>query len=374
MSDGPKEIVRPDAPRMWTRCPVCSADLGRNREVEHFQVGDRLAYDPERGRLWVICPKCSRWSLTPLEIRWEALEELERIWERTSAKVRGEKIALARTRSGLRIVRVGTDPAERELAIWRWGTRIRPWRHNLPLVGTAGVVGGAAAGLLIAPQAALLGLGTLAYVGALAALTRLGGGVPVTLDRAGDVTTLSRNEIRNAGMNPADDELGWSIHLERPTYETKPSRFFGQVERTGSRQMRWIEFTGDDALSIARRAFPLLNRRYSREGVIGDAIELVAAAGGPEGYLRHAAAEKPRWVKFAHYPEPLRLSLEMVLFQEEERRALAGELERLEEAWQEAETVAGIHDSLLPPGGWYQFRRDVRERRGEPRDPGPAGG
>lgn len=359
----------PDAPRMWTHCPVCSGALGRNEEVEHFQVGSHLAYDPERGRLWVICPKCSRWSLTPLEIRWEALEELERIWETLSARVRGETIALGRTRSGLRLVRVGRTPAERELAIWRWGTRIRPWRHNLPLVGTAGVVAGAAAGLVIAPQAALLGLGALGYVGFLSMVAGLSGGVPVPLDRAGDITTVGRAQIRNAGMNPADDELGWSIHLERPVVEYRPSKWLGRVQKSGSQRMEWIEFTGDDAVSIARRAFPLLNRRYSDDRLIGDALEMVDRAGGAEDYLRHAAVRKPRWVRFRHYPEELRLSLEMVLFQEEERRVLEGELEGLEAAWEEAERIAGIHDALLPPEGWDDFRRTVREQGPGDREP-----
>lgn len=358
--DTASEAILPaDAPRMWTRCPVCTAELGRNEEVEHFQVGERLAYDPDRGRLWVICPKCSRWSLTPLEIRWEALEDLERIWEQTSARVQGESIAVARTRSGMRIVRVGRTSAEKELAIWRWGQRTRPWHLNVPLVGTAGVVGGAAAGLLIAPQAALLGLGALGYVAFLKTVAGLAGGVPVPLERAGDITTVGKSLIRNAGMHTTDDELGWSIHLERAVVEYRPSRLFGRQAVSGSQRMEWIEYTGDDAVSIARRAFPLLNRRYSDERLVGDAVELVARAGGPERYLRHAAGEKPRWVKFRHYPDELRLSLEMVLFQEEERRMLEGELDRLEGAWEEAERIAAIHDDLLPPTGWYQFRRRV---------------
>lgn len=353
-----------DAPRIWTHCPVCSADLGRNEEVEHFQVGKRLAYDPERGRLWVICPRCSRWSLTPLEVRWEALEELERIWETAPARVQGERIALARTRSGMRIIRVGTDSAEKELAIWRWGKRSRPWHLNVPLLGTAGVVGGTAAGLLIAPQAALVGLGVLGYVGFLTTVAGLAGGIPVPLEEAGDLASVGRRQILNAGMHTADDELGWSIHLERSVVEYRASRWLGRQAVTGSQRLEWIEFTGDDAVSIARRAFPLLNRRYSDDRLVGDALELVARAGGPEEYLRRAAGEKPRWVKFRHYPEELRLSLEMVLFQEEERRVLEGELARLEEAWEEAERIAEIHDNLLPPTGWYQFRRDVRRSRG----------
>jgi hypothetical protein len=44
---------------------------------------------------------------------------------------------------------------------------------------------------------------------------------------------------------------------------------------------------------------------------------------------------------------PTRLALEMALHEEAERRAIEGELELLEEAWREAEEIAGIADSLL---------------------------
>lgn len=342
---------------MWTHCLVCTADLGRNEEVEHFQLGERLAYDPERGRLWVICPRCARWSLTPLEARWEALEDLERLWESAPAKVQGEEIALARLRSGLRVVRVGRASAPEELAIWRWGRRARAPRAVGNWAGGAAIAGAAGTLFLVSPMAGLAAVGALGYVAFLSSVSGIAGGLPVPLERAGDVTTLTRAQIRNAGMNPSDDELGWSIHLERPVAEMKRSPLVGQQIKMGSQRLEWVEFKGADALSIARRAFPLLNRRHSPERVISDAIDLVAQAGGAEDYLRVAAGKKPRWVKFLHYPEPLRLSLEMVLFQEEERRALEGELGRLEEAWSEAERIAEISDNLLPPRGWWAFRR-----------------
>ena len=47
--------------------------------------------------------------------------------------------------------------------------------------------------------------------------------------------------------------------------------------------------------------------------------------------------------------KPLRLALEMSLHEEDERRALAGELWRLEQAWREAEEIAAIADDLLLP-------------------------
>lgn len=46
----------------------------------------------------------------------------------------------------------------------------------------------------------------------------------------------------------------------------------------------------------------------------------------------------------------------MALFQQRERAAMEGELERLEAEWEEAERLAAISDSLLPPDGWEEFK------------------
>ncbi len=58
--------------------------------------------------------------------------------------------------------------------------------------------------------------------------------------------------------------------------------------------------------------------------------------------------------------EPTKLALEMALHEEQERRALEGELWLLERAWEEAEEIAAISDSLLLPTGTDTFfeRRD----------------
>jgi hypothetical protein len=132
--------------------------------------------------------------------------------------------------------------------------------------------------------------------------------------------------------------------------------------------MRWKEFSGEEAVKLARRALPLLNGRAPKLSVVTDAVNEIATVGGVESYLPHAAALKPRWVAFKHYPKPILMAMEMALFEEEERRALEGELERLEAAWREAEELAAISDDLLPPEGWEAFRAHVRAS-GEPPPP-----
>ena len=68
---------------MYSTCLFCNSSLGVNEQITAFPVGQRLAFDPARGRLWVICARCSRWNLSPLEERWEAIDECERLFRGT---------------------------------------------------------------------------------------------------------------------------------------------------------------------------------------------------------------------------------------------------------------------------------------------------
>lgn len=113
-------------------------------------MGRRVAYDRERGRLWLICSTCKHWSLTPIEDRWEALEELEKL---TTDKARllsqTDNIALLRV-GPLEVVRVGKAQLTEE-AWWRYGRELASRRQSykkLSLAGTAGavVLGGWATG------------------------------------------------------------------------------------------------------------------------------------------------------------------------------------------------------------------------------------
>ena len=65
---------------MYTTCLFCHSDLSANHFLSTFPVGRRLAFDPKKGRLWVICTRCGRWNLSPLEERWEAIDQAERLF------------------------------------------------------------------------------------------------------------------------------------------------------------------------------------------------------------------------------------------------------------------------------------------------------
>src|SRR3954471_19626499 len=106
---------------MYSTCLFCHTDLGKNVELEMFPVGRRLAFDSAKGRLWVVCQKCERWNLTPIEERWEAIEECERTFGATKTRVSPDEIGLARISEGLELVQIG-KPQRPEFA--RGGTAI----------------------------------------------------------------------------------------------------------------------------------------------------------------------------------------------------------------------------------------------------------
>jgi hypothetical protein len=64
----------------------------------------------------------------------------------------------------------------------------------------------------------------------------------------------------------------------------------------------------------------------------------------------------------ARLPKPTKLAIEMALHEEQERRALEGELQLLEAAWREAEEVAKIADDLLVPVDSETFIEKHRDK------------
>src|SRR5262245_23586851 len=104
---------------MLSRCIYCHVGLPTNQTLEHLQLGQRVAFDPARGRLWVVCSACRRWNLAPIEERWEALEELERLTrDKGRLLSQTDHIALLRAED-LDVVRVGQAQLVEE-AWWRY--------------------------------------------------------------------------------------------------------------------------------------------------------------------------------------------------------------------------------------------------------------
>ena len=129
---------------MYSTCLYCHGSLGTNEVIEALPVGRRVAYDAARGRLWMVCRKCERWNLTPLEERWEAMDECERRFRGTRVRVQTENIGLARLSEGLELVRVGR-PLWPEFAAWRYGDQFGRRRRRAVVAGGVGATAAVAA-------------------------------------------------------------------------------------------------------------------------------------------------------------------------------------------------------------------------------------
>ncbi len=339
---------------MYSTCLFCNRSLGHNEVIEAFPVGRRIAFDPTKGRLWVICRKCERWNLSPLEERWEAFEECERRFRGTRIRMSTDQIGLARLAEGLELVRIG-EPLRPEFAAWRYGDQFGRRRRRAILV-TGGIMA-AMAGLTIG--ASVVGIGTGGLWGFWNAAINL----PVRArlrTKDGRVLKLRHNHLRSARLYQ-DPEGGWiaSVKVRR-------------VE----------QFTGPEAERAAGVLLPAMNRMAGSHKAVQAAVAAIENAGHPEAFLTSVRASLPRSdlaardakkrARLQTLPTETRLAMEMALHEEQERRALAGELIELELAWRAAEEVADIADNMFVPAEHQAFidrhRLQTRDNPDSPDD------
>lgn len=352
---------------MYSKCLFCNAELGRNEALYDFPVGRRLAFDVSKGRLWVVCRRCERWNLTPVEERWEALEEAERLFRDTRQRVSTENIGLTRLADGTDLVRIG-EPLRPEYAAWRYGDQFgRRRRRQLWMVsGGLGVVGAVVTG------GALAGIAVAAFGGVIgSAITGIIHGKPeevvarVRTDAAGTVAVRRRHLAETRLIRGSDAPLAIDI------------RFKG-----GSTRLE-----GREALRVAGNLMPHVNRFGGDRDTVRTAVRALDEAGGADGYLDHLSKSvadatavpikgnshkpKPKQSWSGAYASglfglnvPDRLALEMALHEEAELRALRGELSELERAWRDAEEIAAIADGILVPSSIQDAFNKLRRSTG----------
>ena len=120
---------------------------------------------------------------------------------------------------------------------------------------------------------------------------------------------------------------------------------------------------GEDALKAARHLLPRINRSGAGAGEIAAAVGVLEKVRGCEHLFGHTAFAH-RSTEISALPAPVRLALEMSLHEDDERRALEGELTALEARWREAEEVAAISDDmLLPPAVGALLKRFKGDER-----------
>jgi hypothetical protein len=347
---------------MYRSCIFCSAPLGSNESIERFPVGRSLAFDSAKGRLWAVCPRCARWNLAPIEERWEAMEDAERLFRDTRTRAQRENIGLARLQDGSRLIRVG-DALAGELAAWRYGDRIMRrgtpagWgglarRIEPPLfgIGYLLMVGGLVLGAL--PVAAAGGGAALASRGMTVlrylARTRR---VVLVLGNPHDerpAAAVRRDDLFGVRVTAPDDGLGIKLFVP----------YSAPVRTSAGPPHDWervsLVLRGEAATTALARLMVHVNEQGAPAHAVQASLQRLARAGSPDACLHAIAANGPvlatkNDVEFSG-GIPLEqhdaLALEMALHEETERRALDGELAMLEAMWREAEEIASIADRL----------------------------
>jgi hypothetical protein len=320
---------------VYSHCIFCQSPLGTNEVIASFPVGRRLAFDPAKGRLWVVCRKCERWNLSPLEERWEAFEECERVFRDARMRMSTDNIGLARLKEGLELVRIGS-PLRPEFAAWRYGDQFGRRRRRAILWTGAGVA------VIAAVYAGALAAGI--SIGAVGQVPQMLFNIPVRArirTRDGRILKLRNPQLRQAKILPAADGNGWAL----------------SVKHSRGRE----EFEGPEAQRVAGIILPKLNYMAGSSKVIRRAVDRIEASGHPEVFLA-GLPEVVRQVDgypgtklVRRLPKDMKLALEMALHEEQERLALAGVLVDLELQWQAAEEIAAIADDMFVPKEHEEF-------------------
>lgn len=370
---------------MYSTCLFCNSTLGTTESIEHFPVGRRLAYDAAKGRLWVVCKHRERWNLSPLETRWEAIEEAERAFRATKLRASTDNIALTQLAEGLQLVRVGAA-LKPEFAAWRYGDQFgkRRRRHfawmAIPIIGASMPLMGPLFGL--------------AGVGSLLSLTNSSSvmfkhwrdkKIPLAAvrDNDGNLLRLTADNIRKIELADTDTHDGWQVRVTHSP--VVPSR--GLSRLLGHREMRAglsnleinRQMFGSGTITEAERAemersvarltgpaaeralatiLPHVNLSGGNKNQVQDALQLANSSKGAQQLLSGMTLkpENRTWLRirpesssFGRLPVAVRLALEMSVHEEDERRAMEGELHQLEERWRDAEVIAKIADDMFAP-------------------------
>ncbi|HYW07365.1 MAG TPA: hypothetical protein VE913_10435 [Longimicrobium sp.] len=339
---------------MYGSCIYCSGELGRNDQLPAFPIGKRVAFDAERGRLWAICPGCGRWNLAPIEERWEAVEEAERAFRDARLRAQSENIGMAKLPDGTRLIRVGRA-LPGELAAWRYGDQLL--RRRRQYLVAAGAV--AAGGIALAGGIVAIGVSGAIF----SAFSGLHGAwnnhrmkkVVTTVDTGARRHLPLRRWHLNASVLRLDDGAA-RLHVPNAYSDEVPT---GNWRGKISYQDSTLVLDPVETRLVLNRAMVVVNGAGASRRALDSATKLLAIAGTAEDYVRRTASSGLSLTKRDDRPDrflgPDRaLALEMALHEEQEWRAMEGELSALEAAWRDAEEIAAIADRLaaddaLPP-------------------------
>lgn len=319
---------------MFGHCIFCHAPFPENQSLEHLRRGRRVAFDPERGRLWAVCGACARWTLAPIEERWEALEELDRLTTgRARLLSRTDNIALLRAED-LDIVRVGR--AERaEEAWWRYGRELKGRRKRSHVLQGAEAV--AMMAITVATGGATAGLFGHGLFAGVARWWRFGG-----------VAVRGRTECAACGS--VATELGFREAgklVLHPGEEPGELSLLRRCRVCGERPDAGHLLAGADAERALRRILAYRHFHGASEKRIREATHAIDHAGSAEALARRVAGQRLTLSRLEKGHRTEAVALEIAVNDEMERRLLEMELAELERRWREEEEVAAIVDREL---------------------------
>jgi len=354
---------------MYSTCIFCNHSLDTNEAIEIFPIGRRISFDAAKGRLWVICRRCERWNLSPLEIRWEVIEECERLFRDTRIRVTTDNIGMAKLSEGLELVRLG-KPMRGEFAAWRYGDQFGRRRRRSMTYTAAGA---GAVGLIVVGGAVIgvsMGGAWWGYSQIIKGVLNERIASRLRHPENDEKIKVQLKHLEKSRFVPTGVRGEWELHVQY-------ARGWSSGWSTGGGET--LVYRGEDAMDVAGKLMARANRSGGSKKTVDQAVRRIESLGDPESFLDEAVKESERLRRekaghnakklakatagsLAKLPGDIRLAIEMATHEEAERRAMEGELEILEAAWQQAEEIAGIADSLLVPEVVDEFLTSERER------------
>lgn len=327
---------------MYQRCLVCNTPFPPNESLEHFPLGVRVAFDPSKGRLWAICRECKRWSLAPIEERWEALDELEKI-VRDRARLLSQTENIALLRSGiLEIVRVGRANLA-EQSWWRYGSELAKRRKNYKSLSAAGAVGAGAA------IWGGMATGSLGFIAAWILWDKLPGTIPDAARwfRFGGDVWRGRQRCQRCGytFNRVPYRRRGNLILSH-SEEMAPTGVRYRCPRCQEHREGGLHLQGREAENTLRRVLAYHHFEGATERTVTSATRLIQEAGSPTDLTRILLRDGKRLGDLGRTGG---IALEIAANEASEQRLLEMELIELEAHWETEEELAAIIDGELTP-------------------------
>jgi len=316
---------------LLSRCFVCAAGFAAETARPYTQPNEKYAFDPARGRLWIVCSGCGSWNLVPIEARWEAIEDLEKLArDRGRLLARTDNVALIEA-DRTTLIRIGRTE-RREEAWWRYLKEAELRRENARRIVRRGRWKDAFLNLLILglpipagtdPDEWLNRARVLQFTNTLwtgAAVCSECGGRSTRITFEDPLTVVSRG-----------DDL--CVRSDCPAC--------GAAGRSAV-----VEVVGPAATRVLQRKLAYTNYAGATENSLNVAVDILDHAPDARTFVRTTFASP---VPFSHLMSGQLVAFEMAVNEAREADLLSMEVRALEARWREEEEIAFIVDRELTP-------------------------